>query len=67
MTPSPQLKGSNTTISGVVAIVLGGVGLFSEVWRAIHVGGQLDSTTTMTGLSAILSGIGLVKAADAKQ
>lgn len=70
MTPQseqPKLKGSTTTVAGVSAIVMGGFGIFTEIWRAAHVGGALDAGVMTPSISAILSGIGLIYAADSKQ
>lgn len=62
----PQLQGSNTTMYGILAIISGSLGIFSQIWGAIH-GAQMDPTATTTAAGALATGIGLVKAADKNQ
>ena len=66
MTPSTNLNGKGTTITGILAILGGAFGLLSQIWGAIH-GGQIDPGAATSSLGTITAGVGLVKAADQKQ
>lgn len=61
-----NLKGTTTTISGIISIIMGALGLFSQVMGVVN-GGTLDPTMTAGSMGAISAGAGLVKAADQKQ
>lgn len=67
-TPAPtgQLKGSSTTMTGILAIIGGALGLFTHLWAAMH-GAQLDPTTTVTAAGTVVAGVGLLKSADQNQ
>lgn len=65
--PKPQnLKGSQTTITGILAIIGGALGLFQQIMLVIH-GGSIDPMGTALSVGSISSGVGLAKAADSKQ
>lgn len=61
------LKGTKTTKLGILTLVLGAFGLFGQIEGAVKVGAPVDADETATAVSAIISGIGLIKAADSKQ
>ncbi len=65
-TEPAQLQGGSTTTVGVLAIIMGSLGLFSHIWSVAH-GGQLDPVAVSATAGSVATGIGLVKAADAKQ
>lgn len=67
MTPQQMnLKGSTTTINGIIAILGGALALFTEFMKAYH-GQGFDVPTLAAGSSGIAGGVGLLKAADSKQ
>lgn len=53
-----------TTTTGIIALISGGLSLFTQIWGAIN-GAAVDPVQAATGIGAISSGIGLVKAQDA--
>ena len=61
-----NLQGSSTTVAGIVSIIMSGLALFTQIWGAAH-GAPLDPTQLTGGVSGVVAGVGLIKAADAKQ
>ncbi len=68
MTPQPQqtnpITGSpRTTAGGIIAIIMGGLSLFWQIWGGIH-GQPVDPTATTTGIGMIGGGVSLLSASD---
>jgi hypothetical protein len=65
--PPTDLSGGQTSLAGFVAIIASGTGLVAEIWKSISTKTPLDITVVSATVTGIISGIGLIKAADAKQ
>ena len=61
-----NLKGSSTTIGGIIAILSGAVGILQQILSLVN-GHPVDTNIAVVSAGAVSAGVGLVKAADAKQ
>lgn len=62
--PTNSITGSpRTTAAGIVAIIMGGLSLFTQIWGAMH-GQAMDPTAATGGVGMIGGGIGLLTASD---